>query len=146
MKQKNLILLEGRLGADPAIKYAASGLAICNFNIAISEGYKDAKSGEWVQKATWHRIVCFDALAVEAEQNQSIRKGSLVLVEGKLQTRTYTDAGIEKHITEVIANEIYIPAIGVKSRKKAGSQNSKDQNQSTESREQSVPTGDDLPF
>jgi len=116
----NKVLLVGRLGHDPRQAYTNSGLPVCNFNMATDESYTD-RSGNRVDKAEWHRIVVFNK-AAEFCANY-LTKGSLVLVEGRLQTRKWQDReGQDKYTTEIVAqrvqgldpkrqqNEGYVPA------------------------------------
>lgn len=99
----NKIMLMGRLGQDPEIYHAQSGTVITNFSLATSESYK--KGDDWEERTEWHKIVVFGNTA-EACANY-LKKGSLVYIEGRMQTRNYQDKnGNEKYITEIILNEI----------------------------------------
>jgi len=99
------VIIAGHLGQDPITKYTASGLAVSNFSVAVDESYKD-KSGETQKKTEWVNIVCWDKQAELA--GQYLHKGSTVLVEGKLQTRSWDDktTGDKKYRTEVVASTI----------------------------------------
>jgi len=94
----NRVILVGRLGKDPEIRYSQQGTAVTNFSMATSEKYK----GE--EKTTWHRLVAFGKTAEIAEKYLS--KGSQVYVEGKLQTRSYEKDGQTRYMTEVVANTV----------------------------------------
>lgn len=97
----NKAMLIGRLGGDPEIRYTNSGSAVANFSIATSESWKD-KSGNKQDRTEWHNIVAWGSLASFAENY--LRKGMLVYVEGKLQTRDWTDKNNVKHYkTEIVA-------------------------------------------
>jgi single-strand DNA-binding protein len=97
----NKIILVGRLGADPESRYAPTGMQIANFSLATNEKRKNEKHTEWF------KIIAFDKLASTVVA--LLKKGSLTYVEGRVQSRKYTDkAGIERTITEVIANGIQI--------------------------------------
>lgn len=97
----NKVILLGRLGGDPELKYLNSGSAVANFTLATNESYTD-KTGQKVQKAEWHRIVVFGKAAENCAQY--LKKGSQALVEGKLQTRSWDDKqGQKRYITEIVA-------------------------------------------
>ena len=95
----------GHLGQDPNIKYTTTGTAVANFSIAVDETYKD-KSGETQKKTEWVNVVAWEKLAELA--GQYLHKGSLVLIEGKLQTRSWSDQGTgeKKYKTEVVASVV----------------------------------------
>lgn len=100
MASLNKTLIIGNLGADPETRYMPSGDAVCNFSVATTDKWKDKQSGEWKEATTWHRVSAFGKLAEIC--GQYLKKGSQVYVEGKLQTRKFTDAaGIEKYSTEI---------------------------------------------
>ena len=97
----NKVLLIGRLGADPEIRYMPDGTMVTSFNMATDESYK-SKSGEKVQKTEWHKIVTFRKLAEIC--GQYLHKGSLIYLEGKIQTRSWEDKeGVKRYTTEIIA-------------------------------------------
>jgi len=104
MSSLNKVLLIGRLGRDPEIRYTKGGSAVANFSMATDERWKD-KQGNRQEKTEWHSIVAWARLA-EFAQNY-LKKGSLIFVEGRLQTRDWTDNQNVKHYrTEVVANDI----------------------------------------
>jgi single-strand DNA-binding protein len=97
-------MLVGRLGRDPEIRYTKSGSAVANFSIATDERWKD-KQGNRQEKTEWHYIVAW-AKRAEFVQNY-LKKGSLIFVEGRLQTRDWTDTANVKHYrTEINADNI----------------------------------------
>ncbi len=98
----NKVTLVGNLGKDPEVRNLPSGMKVVNFNIATSETWNDKASGERKELTEWHRIVIMnDRLADVAEKY--LRKGAKVYLEGKLQTRKWTDqSGQEKYTTEVM--------------------------------------------
>ncbi len=101
----NKAILIGHLGRDPEIRYAASGSAIANINLATSESWKDRQSGETQERTEWHRVVFFGKLAEIA--GEYLKKGSQVYVEGRLQTRKWQDQqGQDRYTTEIVANEM----------------------------------------
>ena len=100
MSGLNKCMLIGRLGEDPEIKTLDNGTKMASFSMATSETYKD-KSGQKVEKTEWHNIVFWKQLADIAER--FLNKGDLVYVEGKIETRKYTDKdGNDKYMTQII--------------------------------------------
>lgn len=96
---KNHVQLIGHLGADPEVKTTTTGKTFVNIRLATSERYKNAKD-EWQEETQWHNITFWDQLALRAKDN--LKKGSMILVQGKLVNRTYEDAqGQKKYIYEV---------------------------------------------
>ena len=97
----NKVILVGRLGQDPDVRYMPNETAVCNFSLATSSSYKD-KSGERVDQTEWHRIVMFGKVAEIAKEY--LKKGSQVFIEGRLQTRKWqTKEGQDRYTTEVVA-------------------------------------------
>ena len=98
----NKVTLIGNLGKDPEVRNAQSGMKIINLTIATSDSWNDKASGERKEQTEWHRVVIMnDRLADVAEKY--LKKGSKIYIEGKLQTRKWTDnAGQEKYTTEVL--------------------------------------------
>jgi len=98
----NKVTLIGNLGKDPEIRSAQSGMKIVNLTVATSDSWNDKSSGERKEQTEWHRVVIMnDRLADVAER--FLKKGSKVYLEGKLQTRKWTDnSGQEKYTTEVL--------------------------------------------
>ena len=100
----NKVILLGRLGQDPELKYLPSGKAVCNFSIATTENWTD-KTGNKQEKTEWHRIVVFGKLAELC--NQYLGKGRQAFLEGKLQTRSWEDKdGGKRYSTEIIASSV----------------------------------------
>jgi len=99
----NKVFLIGRLGKDPEIRFSGDGNAIANFSIATNETWKN-KEGNQQEKTDWHNIVVFGASAEKYIQPY-VKKGTLVSVEGKLQTRDWEDKdGNKRYTTEVVAD------------------------------------------
>jgi single-strand DNA-binding protein len=98
----NKVTLIGNLGKDPEVRNTQSGMKIVNLTVATSDSWNDKASGERKEQTEWHRVVIMnDQLADVAEKY--LRKGAKVYLEGKLQTRKWTDnAGQEKYTTEVL--------------------------------------------
>src|SRR5262247_1446699 len=101
----NKVILIGRLGRDPEMKYTASGTPFCRFSIATDEGWTDKSSGEKQERTEWHNIVVWDRLAEIC--NQYLTKGRLVYIEGSLQTREWDDQeGNKRKTTEIRARDM----------------------------------------
>jgi single-strand DNA-binding protein len=99
MASVNKVILIGNLGRDPEVRYLPSGDAVANFSIATTEKWKD-KSGDMQEQTEWHRIAFFGRQAEIC--GEYLRKGSSVYVEGRLQTRKWTDKdGNERTTTEI---------------------------------------------
>ncbi len=100
----NKVILLGRLGQDPELKYTPSGQAVCNFSLATSESWTD-KSGQKNERTEWHRVVVWGKLAELC--NQYLGKGRQAFIEGKLQTRSWDDKdGNKRYTTEIQANTV----------------------------------------
>jgi len=98
------VILIGRLGQNPEVRYTPSGAAVANFSIATSESWMD-KSGQKQERTEWHRIVVWGKTAENC--NQYLTKGRQVYVEGRLQTRQWQDKdGQTKYTTEVQAQTV----------------------------------------
>lgn len=90
----NKVILVGNLGQDPEIRYMPNGGAVANITLATSESWRDKATGEQKEKTEWHRVVLFGKLAEVA--GEYLKKGSQVYIEGKLNTRKWTDqAGVD---------------------------------------------------
>jgi len=101
----NKVIIVGNLGRDPEIRYMPSGDAIANIAVATSYKSKDPNTGEQKEKTEWHRISFFGRLAEIV--GQYMKKGSSIYVEGRLQTRKYTDKdGIERYATDIVAENM----------------------------------------
>ena len=100
----NKVIILGRLGQEPELKYTPSGAAVCNFSLATSENWTD-KSGQKQERTEWHRIVVWGKLAELC--NQYLSKGRQAYVEGKLQTRSWDDKdGNKRYTTEINASTV----------------------------------------
>ena len=126
----NKVVIVGHIGADPETRFTPSGTAVTNFNLATNESRKNSE-GEYQDRTEWHSCVLFGNRAEFA--GEYLKKGQLVYLEGRLQTRSWEDdSGIKKYRTEVIGNEITM--LG----KKVGTGGS--------SQERNIASDDDLPF
>lgn len=111
MASVNKVILIGNLGRDPETRYAPSGSAICNVRIATTRNWKDKASGEKREETEWHSVVFYDRLAEIA--GEYLKKGRSVYIEGRLQTRKYTDKdGVEKYSTEIVADRMQLIGSG----------------------------------
>lgn len=128
----NKAMIIGRLGREPELKYTQSGMPVTTLNIATDESYLD-RDGNKVERTEWHRVTVFQRAAENCSQYLS--KGSLVYVEGRIQTRKWQDQqGQDRFTTEIIANTVrfldkkgdrsnddFVPAAPQNSRTKANS-------------------------
>ena len=98
----NKVILVGNVGNDPEIRTFGNGGKVANFSLATSENWRDKQSGERKEKTEWHRVAVFnDGLVGVIERY--VKKGSKLYIEGKLQTRKWTDnSGQDKYTTEVV--------------------------------------------
>jgi single-strand DNA-binding protein len=112
----NKVILIGRLGADPEIRYTPSGAEVATFRIATSESWTN-KSGEKEERTEWHRIVAWRGLAKIC--GEYLNKGKLVYVEGRLRTRSWEDRdGNKRTTTEIEASDMkMLGGVGEASRK-----------------------------
>lgn len=98
----NKVTLLGNLGKDPVIRTGQNGGKIASFSLATSDIWNDKQTGERRERTEWHSVVIFNEHLVTIVEKY-VRKGSKIYIEGKLQTRKWTDQqGIERFITEVI--------------------------------------------
>ena len=126
----NKVVIVGHLGADPETRFTPSGTAVANLNLATNESRKNSE-GEYQDHTEWRSCVLFGKRAEFA--GESLKKGQLVYLEGRLQTRSWEDdSGTKKYRTEVIGNEITM--LG----KKVGTGGSSQEGNDT--------SDDDLPF
>ena len=100
----NKVILVGRLGKDPETKFTTGGQALATFTMATDSSYKD-RNGERQKKTEWHRIKVWGKLAEIVQQY--LKKGSLVFIEGRIETREWQDKeGQKRYTTEIVANEM----------------------------------------
>jgi single-strand DNA-binding protein len=97
----NKVILIGHLGADPEVRYSASGVAMTTLSLATNENWQDKQTNEWQERTEWHRLVLYRRHAEVA--GQYLRKGSQIYVEGRLQTRKWQDQnGMDRYTTEIV--------------------------------------------
>ena len=104
MRGVNKVILIGHLGKDPEVRHLESNTVVANFTLATSDSYTN-KEGNRVDNTEWHNVVLWRRLAEIAEQY--LKKGSMVYIEGKLQTRSWDDKdGNKRYTTEIVGNSM----------------------------------------
>lgn len=104
MASVNKVILIGNLGKDPETRYMSNGDAVTNITLATTDTWKD-KNGEKQEKTEWHLVTFYRKLAEIA--GEYLKKGSPVYIEGRLETRKWTDKqGVERYTTDIIANDM----------------------------------------
>jgi single-strand DNA-binding protein len=99
MSSVNKVILVGRVGKDPETRFSADGKGITNLSLATSEKRKGEEQTEW------HKIIFFDKLSDVVAQY--VKKGAMIYIEGKIQTRKWQDKeGQDRYSTEIIANSM----------------------------------------
>ncbi|WP_084349690.1 single-stranded DNA-binding protein [Moraxella oblonga] len=105
MASVNKVIIVGRLGNDPEVRQFQNGGGVTNISVATSESWTDKNTGEKREQTEWHRVALFNRLGEIAAQY--LRKGSLVYIEGSLNTRKWQDAnGQDRYTTEIRANSM----------------------------------------
>jgi single-strand DNA-binding protein len=104
MSSVNKVILIGNVGKDPECRYTESGTALANLTLATTNRWKN-KQGEPQEETEWHRVVAYGKLAEIIEKY--VQKGKPLYIEGRLQTRKWTDKqGVDKYTTEIIAESL----------------------------------------
>lgn len=140
----NKVILIGRLGADPETRYMQNGDAVTNINLATTETWKN-QNGEKQEKTEWHRCTFYRKLAEIA--GEYLKKGVLVYIEGKLETRKWNDKnGIDRYTTGIIVEDMEM--LGGKPTGQNNATTSQPNNQSSKQPQQSQGgfDDDDIPF
>jgi single-strand DNA-binding protein len=141
MSGVNKVILVGRLGNDPEIRYTQQGVGVTNFNIATSENWVD-KAGLKQEKTEWHRIVVWGKMAETC--SQYLAKGRQVFIEGRLQTRQWEDKdGSKRYTTEVVASTVQFLDRGAD---KGGTMISDDSMPAPDSMPPQMTADEDIPF
>ena len=143
----NKVILLGRLGKDPDMRYAPSGTAIASFSLATNHSVKNV-DGNWEDKTEWHNVTLFGKTAEVA--GEYLKKGSLAYIEGRIQTETWEDQnGQKRYTTKIIGNSMQL----IGSRQDNQASQTAPPSQQTAPAAQSEPTPpppatdeDDLPF
>lgn len=102
-KSVNKVILIGHVGRQPEIRYTQNRAPVASFTLATNESWT-SQTGEKQERTEWHKIVAWRKLAEICQEY--VQKGSLLYVEGKLQTRNYEKDGVKHYITEIVANNI----------------------------------------
>ncbi|SUT91454.1 single-stranded DNA-binding protein [Actinobacillus lignieresii] len=148
----NKVMIIGHLGQDPELRTMQNGEGVCSMSVATSESWTD-QAGNKVTRTEWHKIVMYRKLAEIA--GKYLRKGSQVYIEGKLQTRKWTDQnGVERYVTEIIASSMNMlgGSNQNQAQNNAGKQNESQNNQvmteeeAREARQVQNNFDDDIPF
>jgi len=148
----NKAILVGRLGRDPETRYTSAGQAVCNFSLATDETYKD-RNGERQKRTEWHKIVVWGKQAEIAQQY--LRKGSLIFVEGRIQSRQWDDKkdGTKRTSFEIVASNFRMlgsrsDSTGASPRSSAPAGDSEAEAPAPPNDEQAGPevTDEDIPF
>jgi single-strand DNA-binding protein len=106
MRGVNKAIIVGHVGKDPETRAMSGDKSVCNFSVATTEEWKDAK-GDKQKKTEWHNVVAFGPLANIC--SEYVRKGGQVYIEGKITTRKWTDKeGKDRYSTEIVANEMQL--------------------------------------
>ena len=129
----NRVMLVGRLGRDPETKFTGAGQAVANFSIATDETYKD-KKGARQKRTEWHRIIVWGKQAEIAQQY--LKKGALIFIEGRIQSREWEKDGEKHRSFEIVSNNFRMLEA-----KKNGAQAAQ-----TEPAESVEITDEDIPF
>jgi single-strand DNA-binding protein len=137
----NKVILIGRLGRDPEVRYTPDGTAVANFSVATSEEWKDKNSGERKERTEWHRIVAWRRLGEIC--GEYLSKGRQVYIEGRLQTREWEDQeGNKRWTTEIVARDMQM--LGPKDQTESFSEGYGSPGRAQSVNEQ--PPEDDIPF
>jgi len=106
-KSLNKVMLIGKLGKDPEVKYTPSGTPVAKLTVATNERFKD-KDGQWADRTEWHNVVLWQRLAEIA--GEYLKKGGKVYVEGRLQTRSWEDkqTNQKRYMTEIVASDLVL--------------------------------------
>lgn len=105
MSSVNKAMILGRIGKDPEVRYMPNGGAVANLSIATSQTWKDKQTGEKKEKTEWHRVVLYNRIAEVA--GEYAKKGSLLYIEGRIETKKWTDKdGQDRYTTEIIGEQM----------------------------------------
>ena len=143
----NRVILLGRLGQDPELKYTPSGTPVCTFSLATSENWSD-KNGQRQERTEWHRIVVWGKMGERC--NQYLGKGRQAYVEGRLQTRSWEGKDGQKRYTTEI-NAVNVQFLGAPAGEKQPSDSKPEENNNFMDEEYNISTdsnftADDIPF
>ncbi|MBI2026296.1 MAG: single-stranded DNA-binding protein [Deltaproteobacteria bacterium] len=152
MSGVNKVIIVGRLGTDPEVRYTTNGTSVTNFSVATSENWND-KEGNKQERTEWHRIVVWGKMGELC--SQYLKKGRQVFIEGRIQTRSWEDKeGQKRYTTEIVAQNVQFLGSREQSSSASASTGGGDSQVSPEVADQSNTqnssafgaTDDDLPF
>ena len=119
----NRVFLTGRLVADPDVRYTPNGAEVSQFRIAVNRAYKLKDNPDWQEETFFVTIITWNRLDEKVEKN--FKKGDMVLVEGRLNIRSYEVDGTKKWVTEIIANDVkFLPRNKAKNMEQSSEENS----------------------
>jgi single-strand DNA-binding protein len=140
----NKVILIGRLGKDPDMKYTPSGVAVVNFSVATNYAVKD-QDGNFIDKTEWHRVVAYGRTAEVA--GEYLQKGRLVYVEGRIQSRSWEDQnGQKRYVTEIVCSQMQLLGSRSEAETKAEEEPASEEEVQDSKAEENADEGDDLPF
>lgn len=143
MSGLNKVMLIGRLGGDPELRYTPDGTAVAKFSIATSDEWKDKNTGEKKERTEWHRVVAWRKLGEIC--GEYLAKGKQVYVEGRIQTRSWEDKdGNKRYTTEIVASDIQF--LGTKDSNVSGESYINQQKSNMSAPPGSETMDDDIPF
>ncbi|HJY62833.1 MAG TPA: single-stranded DNA-binding protein [Ignavibacteria bacterium] len=141
-KDLNKVMLIGRLGQDPEIRYTQSGVAVTTFSVATGFKWKD-QDGNWQERTEWHNCKAWRGLAETC--STYLKKGSKLYVEGRLETSSWEDENKKKHYkTEIVIDEMIM--LDTKGGDSAGGGSKSAATSKPVESQASTNTEDDLPF
>ncbi len=140
----NQVMLIGNLGAAPDIRASKTGGSVGTLSVATNETWFDKEANERKERTEWHRVVCFGRLAEVAQEY--LGKGDKVFVQGRLQTRKWTDGeGVERYTTEIVCNEMMMLGGGEKRTERAP-RAPRNESNTAAAQPAADPFNDDIPF
>ena len=143
MSDLNMVQLIGRLGADPELRYTASGSAIANLRIATGAKWKDKQTGEQKEATEWHRVVFFGRIAEIC--GEWLKKGTQVYIQGSLRTNQWQDNdGNTRYTTEIVGKEMSM--LGGRQEQASAGQGQQPSGFRDQPKQDDLPEDDDIPF
>jgi single-strand DNA-binding protein len=144
----NKVILIGRLGKNPEMRYTPSGLAVATFSLATNHSVKD-QEGNFIEKTEWHNIVTYSKRAEFA--GEYLEKGRQVYIEGRIQTRSWEDQnGQKRYMTEIICNDLQLlsgrPSTGEESTEDLPEKSDEMPEEKSDQEQTTDQPEDDLPF
>jgi len=140
----NKVIVVGNLGQDPELRRTQNGTAVCSMSVATTD-YKKGQDGQNQEFTEWHRIVAWSKTAENCAKY--LAKGRSVMVEGRLQTRSWDDKdGQKRYTTEIVANNVQFLNSGQGQGQQQGGYNQQQQPQPQQAPMHQAPGVDDIPF